>query len=504
MPTSKNATATYHSKLPIDIHCQNKPYSVAFTKNGAQVICGDNGRTLRRWRVNDGQEIGTPVKVGGRVYGIEASQDGRWIVLAEERMVVVRDSRTSAKVLEMGQHKGQVGAIDVSADSTKIASGSEDGATYVFSITTGKKLLGPLEHNADVIGVKFSPNGERIATATPILVRVWDAKTGEKLIAIPAVSVSYPVMPFAWSSDSRYLFAATPGWITCIDVSTSVNLDSWSFPSRDTKPPLLVSNGRFIACCTGISVYFLDISSRTQVGPIIKFPTTVRSIALSSDDSCLACGRVDNIISVYNLGDFLPQYVPLDPARCLPLMSISDAAFKSWIDCHLVDAEATLSKEITSSNPSHNVFANRALVQTRLRKWDTAIADAKESLAIQPSPIGHIAMALALVGQGQRKHALRAVDLAFRDCRSDENSYLLLIKAILSFVCGRRKDAILRVQDLMSNADDGVMQCCIQVLVNMYLERGDYESAVQTLDHGSPVAFSPGNSHLATISLVRL
>lgn len=37
-------------------------------------------------------------------------------------------------------------------------------------------------------------------------------------------------------------------------------------------------------------------------------------------------------------------------------------------------------------------------------------------------------MALALIGQGEQELALGAVDLAFRDCDSNENSFLLLIK----------------------------------------------------------------------------
>lgn len=245
------------------------------------------------------------------MYDIKMSKDGRWIVLAEGQMVVVRDARTTAKVLGV-EHKGQVGAIDVSADSTKIASGSEDDTAYVFSITTGKRLLGPLRHDIDVIGIKFSPSGKHIATATPVSVRVWDTETGEKLIDIPVISVSYPVTPFAWSNDSKWLFAATSGRITCTDVSTSACLESWSLPRHGTKPPLLVSNGRFIACYTGASVFFLDIPSRTQVGFIIEFFVELRSIALSSDGGSLACGRLDGIISVYTLSGILPQYVFLD------------------------------------------------------------------------------------------------------------------------------------------------------------------------------------------------
>ena len=43
-------------------------------------------------------------------------------------------------------------------------------------------------------------------------------------------------------------------------------------------------------------------------------------------------------------------------------------------------------------------------------------------------------MALALVGQGERKRALRAVDLVFRDCGANENSFLLLIKVCVQLV----------------------------------------------------------------------
>ena len=294
------------------LSCQNRPCSVAFTKDGKEVISGNNDGTLRRWQINTGQEVGIPVKTDGRVYGIEASKDGRWIVLAEGRMVVVREARTNVKVLEVGEHNSQVCAIDISADSTIFASGSEDDTAYIFSITTGKKLLGPLQHGIDVIGVKFSPGGKHIATATPVSVCVWDTKTGEKLIDIPVISVSYPVTPFAWSSDSKYLFAATSRKITCIDISTSACLDSWSLLSHGTKPPLLVGNGRFVACYKGTSVFFLDIPSRMHVGSTIKFSVDLRSIALSSDGCCLACGRADNTISVYVLNGIIPQHVLLD------------------------------------------------------------------------------------------------------------------------------------------------------------------------------------------------
>ncbi|KAG9309214.1 hypothetical protein JVU11DRAFT_10928 [Chiua virens] len=85
-----------------------------------------------------------------------------------------------------------------------------------------------------------------------------------------------------------------------------------------------------------------------------------------------------------------------------------------------------------------------------------------QSLKIQPSPIGHIALALAYLGQDRREAALWEFDLAFRDCDRADNVFLLLIKvcpgtgqslqafepsftqSLLLYVSGRHEDAIFR------------------------------------------------------------
>lgn len=60
-------------------------------------------------------------------------------------------------------------------------------------------------------------------------------------------------------------------------------------------------------------------------------------------------------------------------------MNFTDTStFDSWKQDRLPDTEASLTEIIThSTRPSHDAFANRALVRAHLRQWDVAIDDAK-------------------------------------------------------------------------------------------------------------------------------
>ena len=62
-------------------------------------------------------------------------------------------------------------------------------------------------------------------------------------------------------------------------------------------------------------------------------------------------------------------------------MCISDAAFKSWTQGDLIRVEQLLTDDISHPfNPFYHsrALAQRALVRTRLKRWEMAIDDAKK------------------------------------------------------------------------------------------------------------------------------
>ncbi|KAI6037825.1 hypothetical protein EDC04DRAFT_2604489 [Pisolithus marmoratus] len=133
--------------------------------------------------------------------------------------------------------------------------------------------------------------------------------------------------------------------------------------------------------------------------------------------------------------------------------------------------EELLSAEISSApSPSHYMLANLALIRVRIRHVAPAMEDAKKasllpfyamctltymhlkSLQVQPSPIGYIAMAVVLLGQGNREGALCEFDLAFHDCELHNNRLILLLKLILMFESGAQEEAISRIEHLVTRA----------------------------------------------------
>ena len=319
-----------HTLKSIEIDCQDAhPVSIRFTCDGRDIISSERysdrvGGRIQRYKVGDNpsQHASLLQDAADGIDSAVMSNDGRWIVSFVGKKVAVKNTTTD-EVLEVDEHSSTIHAIDVSPDSMRFVTGSEDMTIQVFSITTGKRLLGPLQHGSKIFGVRFSPNGAHIASLTfgPCAF-VWDARSGEELTERRvsgyglAVHPTHCYTPLGWSNNSRRVFVVSSGWISNIDIPGGRMLP-WN--PRESVPAgnnltlcSLATNGKFIACSAGGSLSFWDTSSSTQIGPTIEFQESILSIALSPDGSYLACGRGDKKITIYSLRHILPLQVILD------------------------------------------------------------------------------------------------------------------------------------------------------------------------------------------------
>src|SRR5207247_1697389 len=68
---------------------------------------------------------------------------------------------------------------------TKVATACEDGHVRIWNGRTGELALGPMKHDARVFSVSFSPDTERLVSASADkTARVWSAQTGELLLSL--------------------------------------------------------------------------------------------------------------------------------------------------------------------------------------------------------------------------------------------------------------------------------------------------------------------------------
>ena len=448
----------------IEIDGGSEIKAVTFTVNGEYLVGGgDDG--LRVWRAKDGKQVAT--MAARDVNCLALSKDGRWIASGTyEGELCMWDAKTFKNVFTHKEDDDDLFGVDFSPDSTRLLIGSENCTATIWDVANRKKSL-TLRHEDWVIAAKYSPQGNRIATATHESVRVWDSNGGRLLVDIQVKVTPYWHSGLLWFNN--YLFVVSDSTIKKFEASTGSTVSEWSVPDTNNSSCItLPRHLEFIAYSTNDTVTFWDTSTHTRVG-LVQHTQSIRSIALSLDNRFLAIGGNNGKIAIGDLRDVPPaSYSIVSILYCqstllqfqfdmtdrfvsqLPFIDITNAALDSWKQDWLADTETSLTGTITNSrNQSHHALANRALVRARLRHWDLAIEDAEnvslhslshtlilnyyKSIKIHPSFNGYIAQSLALIGGGKKAEGCRVYDLAFRHYQyhTIDVDLILLIKVCI-------------------------------------------------------------------------
>ena len=306
----------------IDIDGEGSIRSVAFLVGGEHVVSGGVEGKIRCWRVEDGEEVGTPMEAWCTVCAIAVSPDGKWVVSGTNSgRVTVWNAETHERVLGLAGHDDWVRAVDVSPDGSRIATGSYDKTACVWSLSTGKRLLAPLQHDWSLAAVKFSPNGSLIATATwcRTSLCIYDNATGRLLLSLPIQVSSSENQSLAWSSDSKHLFALSrDGYIHRLDMyNNTTTLSDWHIhSSANSRCIALSSDDRYIAASAGSSVSFWNTTTQKQVGPVVQHPTLIVSMALSEKyDLAIGGGKQIALRNIYDVLHPPDQEEPRSPPR---------------------------------------------------------------------------------------------------------------------------------------------------------------------------------------------
>jgi WD40 repeat protein len=114
-------------------------------------------------------------------------------------------------------HSESVSSVVFSPDGQRIASASKDRTICVWDATTGQIVAGPFTgHTNCVTSVAFSPDGQRIASASDDhTIRVWDATTGQ-IVAGPFTGHTHWVTSVAFSPDGQHIASASYDHTICV------------------------------------------------------------------------------------------------------------------------------------------------------------------------------------------------------------------------------------------------------------------------------------------------
>ncbi|KAF8439815.1 hypothetical protein L210DRAFT_3540401 [Boletus edulis BED1] len=502
---------------PVEINAGGWIRTVRFSADGEHLVSGGY-EGIHLWRVEDGKEMAT-MKAHG-VNCLAVSTDGKWIAAGTNvGDVYVWNAKTYEQVFfQHWDYKGILG-VDFSPDATRIVAALENHTASVWDIATCGPVL--LRHEGPVVAAKYSPQGDRIATATESSVRVYDSNDSRLLVDIK-VTVSASFNNGLLWFNNNHLLVLSDNKIKQFDAFTGSVTSEWPIPSNKFACISLPKHGKFLAYSTIRTVTLWDVSTHTQLS-LVRHSRDICSIAISPDHQFLATSGKDGKITIESQSRTNEKALKLSSllriAGSFPLSSlhpifhepdiqIDDAALDLWKQDQLTNADALLTAEIISSQSTlHHVFASRALVRARLREWETALVDAEKAIEIQPSVIAYIAQSIALVGKGEKYKGYQTCDIALVRFHSSHGTFLLLIKAIIVFMAGEHCDAISRVDDIIamvtSNSICYVVQAYMYLLLgNSRMECGDYEGAIDAFEHARARMRHCGSQLLLTISLI--
>jgi WD40 repeat protein/cytoskeletal protein RodZ len=207
-------------------------------------------------------------------------------------------------------HTKPVTAVAISADGSRLLTGSADGSARLWNLTDanpGANVIQLPGTTAPIQAVAISPDGRRlIAGGEDGIVYVWE--TADPSAAPRALTGNKgPIKSLVVSPDSQWLI--TSGADTVVRVWNLTNPDSVSIQlSKHTQPVTAVAvgaNSRVVLTSGADGIAYLwDLSARTPgnpTGSLAARPTSLNSAALSHDGNWAAIGGDDGTTHLWRV-----------------------------------------------------------------------------------------------------------------------------------------------------------------------------------------------------------
>jgi WD40 repeat protein len=273
--TSTKAAGTKSILTPsitLDMH-GSRITSISYFPDGQRMIGGSDDKTTRQWDVKAGKEIEEAQGVcEGSVREVAVSRNGRWVVSGGELGELKACEGETGIVKTFKGHSQTINCIDISADNTRLASGSDDFTARIWNLDTGELVAGPFKSRNYVGAVRFSPDSKKLAVKSwsGRCLEVWDVQSQKLDVKVGEFDRSLAagtVTPIFWTNDNKNILAA------------------FSFTRKDPVK----------------TVYEFDASTLETVGsPFQGHTDYVTGLALSFRGALLASASWDNTIKLWD------------------------------------------------------------------------------------------------------------------------------------------------------------------------------------------------------------
>jgi WD40 repeat protein/tetratricopeptide (TPR) repeat protein len=246
-----------------------------FSPNAANILT-IGGKTARVWDVKSGRLLVETPELKEGIYETSFSPDGKSLLTASTFQTVQLWDCVNARPLTDPFHGMGIHARFSPDGRRIITTVPSDSAAMIWDLHTGKALAGPLRHELNLTCAEFSPDGQRVLTASlDQTARVWDASTGQPLTDPLRHGGAIDAAQF--SPDGKW-------------VATAVNGDNdrfWEVPI--VMPPVLPWLAELAEAVAGQRINEKGISEAVPVSELFRLR---RQLANSqASDTCTRWGQ---------------------------------------------------------------------------------------------------------------------------------------------------------------------------------------------------------------------
>ena len=234
----------------------------------------------------------------------------------------------------LGGHTGAVLSIAVSADGSRIVTGSADGTARIWDAKTGRSLITLKDHRGSVSALAITHDGRRLFTGSDhpsdredLSIRAWNMDDGH-LTGTLSGHINL-IHGLTVTPDDHRLVSASADYRPRVwDLDQGIQIRILWHHSSPVKGVAVTPDGKRVL--TGSSdgtIWLWDLSSGVPLADLRWHSAGLNSIALSSDGMRLLTASDDGLARVWEL---VPRSGDIASARSKAPRCLTPAERKSY------------------------------------------------------------------------------------------------------------------------------------------------------------------------------